>query len=216
MPEYIDKTGKTFGRWTVLYRLPNRIDRSGNPHTMFRCKCECGTEKDVQASSLYSGRSTSCGCVHKEKAQQTAADNFSTHKHSKERLYRIWNGMKRRCFAKGRSNYDDYGGRGITICAEWLDYATFRAWAVDNGYDDTKTIDRIDNDGNYEPSNCRWTTRTVQANNRRSSKLVTHNDETKTLAEWARFYDVDYKKLYWRLEYGGLSFEESVEQLKNQ
>ena len=195
MPEAKDNTGKRFGRWTALYRMPDRIDKSGYHHTIWKCKCDCGTIRDVAASGLYSGRSTSCGCFQKEKASKVASVVHITHGGSKERLYTIWNDMKRRCTDKNRKNYCDYGGRGISVCPEWFDFMTFKTWALNNGYNDTLSIDRINNDGNYEPDNCRWVDRYAQANNRRSNIRIIHNNEEKTLAEWAKCYDISYAEL---------------------
>lgn len=101
------------------------------------------------------------------------------------RLYRIWRGMKRRCYTDSATGYKQYGGRGIGVCAEWQDFASFRQWSIENGYSDELTIDRIDNDGNYEPDNCRWVTQKEQANNRSNNSLLTAFGECKTLSEWS-------------------------------
>ena len=119
---------------------------------------------------------------------------------NKRRLLRIWNGIKKRCCNPQSTNYKRYGGRGIKICEEWLkDYYTFEAWALNNGYQDNLTIDRIDNDGNYEPNNCRWTTLEEQANNKSSNIFITIDDETKTLAQWCKQYNLSYTTIYERI-----------------
>lgn len=147
----IDLHGQKFGRLTVLSRAKNR-----KQFTMWLCKCDCGNEVVVSTNALLVGHSTSCGCKREE--------NFNSYKHGKSysNLYRRWLGMKSRCLNKNNARYKNYGGRGITICDEWLDkengFMNFYNWAIANGYKKELSIDRINVDGNYEPSNCRWIT----------------------------------------------------------
>lgn len=129
----------------------------------------------------------------------------------KLRLYRIWTDMKRRCYDESHSEYKNYGGRGIEICQEWKNsFEAFRNWATENGYTDELTIDRIDVNGNYEPSNCRWATVKEQANNMRTNTKVTYKGETKTLAQWAESFGINYNTLITRLYQENLPFEEAV------
>lgn len=122
----------------------------------------------------------------------------------KTRLYNIWIRMKQRCFNKNSSDYDRYGGRGIAVCEEWKNcYKEFHDWAIANGYNDELSIDRIDNDGDYEPDNCQWITMAQQARNKRNSHMITHNGETKTLAEWAEDMDIESSLLRYRLKHWG-------------
>lgn len=135
------------------------------------CKCDCGTEKIINAAGLNNGTTTSCGCYHLERISEASRERSITHGGTaggRERLYRIWCCMKQRCYYQNQKPYKNYGGRGIVVCGEWEhDYAAFKQWALCNGYSDDLTLDRINNDGNYEPSNCRWATYSQQARNKR-------------------------------------------------
>ena len=161
----IDLTGQRFGRYTVLERAGSDTYRA----SMWHCRCDCGTERIVRGKNLKSGAIVSCGCYQRA----VVKDMFTTHNGSKTRLYFVWDGMIGRCYRKKSAHYKDYGGRGITICDEWRhSFETFRDWAMANGYDETAprgqcTIDRIDANGNYEPSNCRWVTQKEQNGNKR-------------------------------------------------
>ena len=180
--------GKRFGKLTVVSEHPER-DRHGA--IMWLCKCDCGNTKIINGNSLRRGTSTTCGC--------------STKKHGMRntRLYRIFDGMWKRCYNPKHPWYKRYGGRGITICDEWLkDRSTFFAWALANGYRDELTIDRIDTDGNYEPDNCRWVDQRTQINNRNNTPVVEINGERKTISEWARIAGVSYQTMYRRCQRG--------------
>lgn len=121
----------------------------------------------------------------------------------KPRLYSIWVNMKARCNNKQGRDYHKYGGRGIQVCEEWQkDYTVFREWALAHGYQDNLTIDRIDNNGNYCPENCRWTTTKVQNNNQRSNILITYNNEIHTLQQWSEILSIKYTTLYRRIHLG--------------
>ena len=127
------------------------------------------------------------------------------------RIYNIFNGMKGRCYCKEHFAYESYGGRGITVCDEWRNsFQAFYDWAMSNGYRDDLTLDRINNDGNYEPLNCRWITMKEQCSNRRNNHLLTYKGETKTLTEWAELYGKSYVALFMRLK-RGWSIEKAIE-----
>ena len=202
IPKFEDLTGRRFTNWSVVSQAPNHITPSGNSFTAWNCKCDCGTERVVLGNALKSGRSTSCGCIHKLIQADVARANFSTHNETKTRLYQIWAGMRKRCNNPNASNYPNYGGRGISVCNEWNDYIVFRDWALANGYDDSKSIDRIDVNSGYSADNCRWVGSVAQANNRRNTKYYMVDGISKSLAEWAREFDIPYKTLWKKVKAG--------------
>lgn len=165
----------------------------GQNITYVKCRCDCGKIVDVKLTSIDGKHTRSCGCMKAEKASQRMKDANTKHGMGdlKNRLYRIWTAMRSRCSNPNVPYYKNYGGRGISVCDEWLDFQIFYDWSMDNGYANNLTIDRIDNDGNYEPSNCRWVTAKEQAQNRKSSlrinaTLLQAFGETKSLPEWLR------------------------------
>lgn len=181
-------TGKVFGRLTVLERVENRIAKSGKTDRQFLCRCQCGKEIIVPAFRLLNGSTRSCGCL---AAEQSVIRN-TTHGESDSRLYHIWTGMKQRCHNPKSPSYKNYGARGIIVCDEWFDdFQAFYDWAMSNGYDNTLSIDRINSNDIYKPSNCRWATMEVQQNNKRNNHLLTYNGETLTVNQMARKYGLN-------------------------
>lgn len=185
--------GKRFTRLVVISRVDDYVSPSGGKHIKYLCRCDCGTEKAVLKEHLTSGRQKSCGCLRHENGKPT-------HRQSNTRLYRIWGNMVNRCTNKNNPAYQRYGRRGIFVCKDWLHFEPFEKWARKNGYNNTLTLDRIDNDRGYEPENCRWATAIVQGNNKRSNHLITYQGETKTIAEWAVKSGIPYKTLHRRIK----------------
>lgn len=202
-----DLTGQTFGRLTVI--APHSC---GERQMKYICQCECGNVKIIRSDSLLSGNTKSCGCLKEEQNKINLTANHS-HKQSGTRLYGIWQGIKERCYNKHDARYHRYGGRGITVCDEWKnDFKAFYDWAVNNGYDEKLTINRIDNDGNYQPNNCRWSTVKEQCNNRETNIKITIGNSTRSLQEWCDIFEVDYKKINARYHRNGF---ESIDRLFN-
>ena len=158
--------------------------------TYYKCKCSCGEIVSVRQDHLVRGETTSCKKCGWVKTGLSRKKYFNGEHES--RLYRIWRNIHTRCNTPTSISYPNYGGRGITVCPEWSDYRTFEKWAFEAGYADDLTIDRIDNNGNYEPSNCRWATVKEQALNRRSNAYITYNGVTKHISEWDK--DIGAKK----------------------
>jgi hypothetical protein len=177
------KPGDRFLRLTV-------IASAGNGSWL--CRCDCGVEKAVHGSNLTAERTRSCGCLAREKATLHGMAGTPT--------YKSWTGMKARCLDPDAPDYARYGGRGITVCERWLVLDSFLA---DMGPRPAGTsLDRIDNNGNYEPGNCRWASREVQANNKRDTRLLTHAGETLSISQWARKTGIERVTLSKRLGRG--------------
>ena len=162
--------------WTVLGTAP---DRKGLPYC--RCRCACGTERDVQKQNLVSGDSSCCGCVSHTSG---GLRHRRQHGHSSEPIYGVWHNMLDRCYNPKSRNYAAYGGRGIYVCEAWHELDNFMGWSSRSGYSTTLTLDRIDVNGNYFPDNCRWVDMLVQGRNRRSNRNITAWNETKPVCAW--------------------------------
>jgi len=185
-----DLIGQEFCFLTVL----NRSDDRGEgikPVVKWDCQCKCGKIIAVKSDALLSGHTVSCGC-------KKIKHGYS----HKERLYQTWQNMRRRCLDPKNSRWDHYGGRGITICQEWSDYSRFRQWAMENGYTNELTIDRIDVNGNYCPGNCRWSDAKTQANNVSRNRIFEYNGAKMTMSELADHLGISYSALQHRIERG--------------
>lgn len=198
---YEDLTGKKFGRLTVIKRVKN----DKRQQSRWLCRCDCGNEIIVDRTNLSINKikTFSCGCWRKEKST----------KHNKHRtnIYNAYISMKQRCYNENNPAYKYYGKRKIKICDEWLDkengFQNFYNWSIANGYNETLSIDRIDVNGNYEPSNCRWTSHLNQMNNTTRNHYITYNGEKHTIAEWARLFNISYSTFYDELIRKGRNIE---------
>lgn len=184
----INLEGQKFGRLTVLYNATEAPTKEKPyPKKKWMCMCDCGVKKIVGTDPLVTGKSKSCGCLNREMVSNVNR----THGESKTRLYEIWKSMRSRCSKPHNTGYSYYGGRGIRVCEEWdNDFLPFKRWAVESGYNDSLTIERIDPDGNYEPGNCTWATRKQQSINRRSTHYIEVNGERRFIKEWAAIIGV--------------------------
>lgn len=214
MSKFIDLTGQRFGRLTIIKRYG--VANSG--HVTWFCKCDCGNTKVISSNQLHSG-TESCGCLQRERATIAAKERKGISAHKRyaigqelQRLHQCYKDMLNRCYKTNNKNYHCYGDRGIKVCSEWLsDFYSFRDWALANGYNDTLTLDRIDVDGNYCPSNCRWTTPKIQNNNRSNNRIVQYKGETMTLHELSeRYTNFSYRTLWARIN-AGWSITDAVE-----
>lgn len=200
MALFKDLTGQTFDRLTVI-KLSRDVKTGNRYRKYWLCKCECGNTKEVRTDSLTSGNVRSCGCIKKEQDRENLVKNHR-HKMSGKRLYSIWQKMKDRCYNPNVRSYKDYGARGIKICDEWIVPDNFFQWALSNGYREDLTIDRIEVNGNYGPSNCKWSTAKEQARNRRSNIEVEYQGKKMTLIEAAEKSNISYKVLNARYRRG--------------
>lgn len=193
-----DIAGQKFGRLTVIRYLDvtERTQKNRN----WLCKCDCGNYTTANASILKNGTTRSCGCLSAERSKLPRK-----HGMAKTRIWNIYQGMVRRCNDEHSHAYKDYGGRGIAICPEWLGddgIKRFFEWSFKNGYKDDLEIDRIDVNGNYEPSNCRWATSKQQNRNRRDNIRIEYNGKTQSLPDWCDELSLEYNMIYLRYKRG--------------
>lgn len=200
IPKCKDLTGQKFERLLVVSREPSK-----NGHVSWLCLCDCGNYTTVRGDKLITGHTKSCGCLHKEAIHET-------HGKSKTRLYKTWQGMKKRCYNKTSRCYKDYGGRGIKICSEWKDdFMAFYNWSMINGYAENLEVDRIDNNKGYYPNNCRWATRKQQNRNTRQNRYFTYNGETHCLSEWCEILGLNLNTVTSRLYKQNWTISEALE-----
>lgn len=187
-----DQTGRKFGRLTVKSFVSKGVNSSRN---IWLCVCDCGKEKEVSIHGLRTGQTKSCGCLANEVLVERNTTHGLSRKHPVE--YKIWKDMRQRCSNKNRKDYPNYGGRGISVCPRWNDFNLF---FLDMGKrPEGKTIDRIDVNGNYEPSNCRWASAKEQSRNKRNNHIMSNG---LTLVENSEISGVAYKTLSYRVNHG--------------
>lgn len=188
-----DIVGQRVGRLTVLNFDHKEKHKNNGGHTYFyKCKCDCGNIVIISRGHLTSNHTKSCGCYKLQKN----IERLTIHGLRNTKLYNVWCGIKNRCSNPSQISYPYYGTKGITICDEWKnDFKAFYDWSIQNGYKDNLSIDRIDVNGNYEPSNCRWATNLQQARNKSNNVYLTYKNETHCLSEWAEKLNITVDKL---------------------
>ncbi|PTR05390.1 MULTISPECIES: hypothetical protein [unclassified Novosphingobium] len=198
--------GEQFGKWTALGRV--RAQWGGRERNLIACRCDCGTEKAIPLNDLRVGNTTQCRtCGNRQKA---ALKSRLTHGMTDSRLHRIWTQMRKRCDSKSCPDYPRYGGRGISVCAEWQAFEPFQRWADQNGYADHLTLDRRDNDHGYCPENCRWIGRTDQNRNRRDNKRYPFAGRMMMVSEIAEITGQPLTMLRQRIQTYGWSIDRAT------
>lgn len=196
--------GRKFNRLTVL-RIAGK-NKYNRP--MVERSCDCGNKIITEATRVKNGVTKSCGCLQSE----FASNQFKTHGLTNTRLYRIWQSMISRCENKNNNRYYAYGRRGIRVCDDWRnDFMAFYNWAMENGYRDNLTIDRKDNDKDYSPRNCKWSTSYEQANNKRTNRTVEYKGVRKNVKQWVNYFGFNYKYFHEKLKKCEWSIEKLLE-----
>ena len=206
-----DLTNMRFGQQVAI--RPCGKNKSGN--ILWLCKCDCGNTHVVPSGKLVQGKSKSCGC-YRRKNSTCMLEKHGITTGGKPRTFIIWNGMKSRCLNHNSTSYKNYGGRGISICDEWLVFENFHNWAMANGYKDWLQIDRIDNDGNYEPSNCRWVTRKENMRNCSYNHYIEIMGMRKIVSDWIKELGISKTTAYKYLKISDKAFVEYVINKKGQ
>lgn len=190
--------GQRFGRLLVLHET----GKSRNGHTVWHCRCDCGNDVGVVGYSLISGCTKSCGCYNRERVIERNTTHGMNRRGKRHPVYMTWANILQRCENPNDTQYKNYGARGIKVCTEWHEFIPFHDWAMANGWQRGVSIDRIDNNGNYEPDNCRWVTAKEQARNKRNNHFITFNGKTQTMVEWAEEIGLEYSILWNRIHRG--------------
>ena len=207
MSRAIDETGNRYGRLLVLERSDGIDGRAA-----WLCECDCGNHVIVKGKELRNGHTRSCGCLIHDITVNRNTKHGDATRSSRTRLYGIWLNMIARCNNPGRAQYKNYGGRGISVCDEWQkSYESFKNWAMQSGYCDDFTIDRMDVDGLYCPDNCRWVNRKTQNNNKRNNIVVEFRGERHSISEWSQITNIKYSTLYMRLVHYGWTPERALQ-----
>lgn len=196
----IDRTGERYGRLVVLERADDYVSPQGKHIVRWLCRCDCGKEAVISANDLRNGHAQSCGCLQAEsRAKRRFKHGASVEGSESHHLYTTWSSMKQRC---ANANDKRYGGRGILVCPEWEDFEAFSQWALSHGYKHSLTIDRVDNDGDYAPDNCRFVDRATQNNNKSNNRFVECNGQRFTIAQWSRLSGTPQSTIINRLNAG--------------
>lgn len=187
--------GQRFGRLTTI----KDVGKNSRRERLWLCSCDCGNQPIVSSRSLISGHTRSCGCFRRERVKEGLT---KSHGGSKTHLYKVWAAMKQRCENSNNKSYNNYGGRGIHVCEEWLDFKPFYDWAIENGYKRGLDIDRKNNDLGYSPDNCRFVTRRENCMNKRDNVFLSILGERKTISEWSEKTGMPQKVIQKRLKRG--------------
>ena len=206
MGRFKDLTGQRFGRLTVK-NLDHKEKVKNGSKTYWYCICECGRSAIIRTDHLTRNITHSCGCLERENIKNIG---LPRHGQSNTKLYFVWNSMRQRCRNYKTIEYKNYGEKGVTYCKEWEKFEPFYDWALKNGYKEGLSIDRIDVNGNYEPSNCRWVTMKVQQNNRSNNRLIEWNGKQQTVSQWSDELEISYKTIESRLNAYGWSVEKTL------
>ncbi len=201
MTQHLNLIGRKFEKLTVISQAESR-----NRKAFWNCKCDCGTASVVRTSSLTSGNTRSCGCLQKEIAslegKKRYKHGFSSKGLCSSGVYKSWSHMKQRCLNENNKSYPRYGGRGIEVCEEWIEFENFYKWALENGYKKGLSIERINKDGDYRPDNCKWATSREQNNNKSGNQIILYQGQEKTIGEWAEILNIKYSTLHARIKNG--------------
>lgn len=200
MSQFIDLIKKRFGKLTVVRRVTNTKDNKAR----WLCLCDCGSKKNIIGCDLRNGHTKSCGCLHIMISKQQSITHGHSQNGKPSKTYMLWTSIKQRCTNPNFKQYKDYGGRGIAVCERWEN--SFESFLEDMGEVPVKNqIDRIDNNGDYCKTNCRWTTPKQNSRNRRDNRLITHNEETQCLAAWEEKTGISCATIRWRLNHDWLT-----------
>jgi len=196
MAKIKDLVGQRFGRLMVLYDTGKR-KKNGN--VVWHCQCDCGNELDVRSGDLVSIHTTSCGCYQRQRTAEAHTVHGMTRGEKIRPIYQTWRAILQRCENPNASNYKNYGFRGIKVCDEWHKLIPFCDWALANGWKKGLQLDRIDNDGNYEPCNCRWATPQENNRNKRNNRMITFAGKTQCIAAWSDDTGIERHTLWARI-----------------
>lgn len=188
----IELKGQKIGRLMVI----EECGKDKHRNILWRCKCDCGNEVIAKGCDLNRKHLLSCGCYQKEMASKANITHGATINRKTPKLYMVWSDMRARCHNKKHHAYKWYGGKGVNVCQDWLDYINFQKWAYQNGYEEGLTIDRIDSDKDYCPENCRWATRKEQSNHLSSCVFFKFNNELLNITQFCEKYYVTPSTFY--------------------
>lgn len=207
----VDYIGKIYGRLLVI-QVGDRVE--GRRGKYVYAHCECGNVKDYLVNNLQRGMTKSCGCLRKEVTKDRNSE--ITYGLSRHPLRGVWRNMIERCYNKDSESFKNYGGRGVGICNEWReDFIQFFNWAISNGWNFGIELDRVNNNGDYCPENCRFVTRMENSRNKRNNIWVEYRGERKILKDWATYFGVSYKALHKKMKYKGFTFLSALKSMRN-